>query len=109
MQLQINDNDYITGYAEIGEISEGIEFEGIVPDDFAVDYSHYRLTDGQLIKDPGYISTQDQDRIRDRRQAECFAVVDRPLWFADLPADKQAELRKWRQAWFCLLYTSRCV
>ena len=99
MQLQMDANGYITGYAEVGEISGGIDFNGAVSDDFSADYSHYQFKDGLLIKNPDYISPQDKDRIRDRRQAECFSVIDRPLWFDELPEDKQAQLRQWRREW----------
>ena len=99
MQLQIDPNGYITGYAEIGEISDGINFDGTIPDDFTIDHSHYQLRDGRLIKNPDYISEWDKDKIRARRQSECFAVIDRPLWFDELPEDKQAQLRQWRREW----------
>lgn len=99
MQLQMDANGYITGYAEVGEISDGVNYNGVVPEDFAADYSHYQFIDGRLIKNPDYISPQDKDWIRARRQSECFAVIDRPLWFDELPEDKQAQLRHWRREW----------
>lgn len=51
MQLKLDDNNYVLGYAEIGGIDDGVDYTGPVPDDFQINCNYYYLSDGALVLD----------------------------------------------------------
>ena len=51
MQLKLDDNNYVLGYAEIGGIDDGVDYTGPVPDDFQAHCNYYYLSDGALVLD----------------------------------------------------------
>lgn len=59
MQLQLDNNNVIIGYANFGEINNGVEFdENKVPDDFYKKFksSFYLLKDSEIVENPDYVS-----------------------------------------------------
>ncbi|MBY4581353.1 DUF2977 domain-containing protein [Pediococcus pentosaceus] len=59
MQLQLDNNNVIIGYANFGEIKNGVEFdENKVPDDFYKKFksSFYLLKDSEIVENPDYVS-----------------------------------------------------
>lgn len=57
MQLQLDNNNVIIGYANFGEIKNGVEFdENKVPDDFYKKFksSFYMLKNGEIVENPDY-------------------------------------------------------
>ena len=112
MQLQIIEG-YITGYATIGGIIDGVE----VPDnvlescDRAALIRHcYRwewetdITQGVAVLDEdklaAIIAAEQLDEIRARREAECFPVINRgQAWYALLTPEQSDELMTWYQSW----------
>lgn len=59
MQLQLDVNNIIIGYANFGEIKNGVEFdENRIPDDFYDKFkpSFYMLKDGEIVENPDYVA-----------------------------------------------------
>lgn len=59
MQLQLDNNNVIIGYANFGEIKNGVEFdESKVPDDFYEQFkpTFYMLKDGEIVENPDYVA-----------------------------------------------------
>lgn len=42
---------------------------------------------------------QAKEELRERRENECFRIVDRAAWFYSLSSEQKTEILKWRQAW----------
>ena len=99
MKIQINEEGCVTGYALVGDLSGCTDYNGELPEGFEEEFSHYRLENGNLIKLSDYISEIDRQRIRSRREKECFKVVDRPLWLQMLGPARLTELTVWYKAW----------
>lgn len=49
MQLKLDKDGFVIGYAIIGGISGGVDYHGDTPPDFKANYAAYQLIDGQLI------------------------------------------------------------
>ena len=60
-------------------------------------YSAWKYEKGQLSK----IILSDNSTLQERRQKECFNVVDNrsPMWYKRLTAEQSKELDTWYQAW----------
>lgn len=106
MQIKIDSEGRVTGYADDGFVMEGAdEYTGVVPDGFGPETCHYyQLVDDALVLDADYqagITAQQQaDELRERRASECFTIINRGgPWYARLSADQQAKLDAWYQAW----------
>lgn len=105
MQILKNDKGYITSYALVGTLIDGIE----VPE--PVDFSHfegnfesYTVKDGELVyDDQEHEILKDQAEIADlrlRREKECFTFINRgQLWYATLSVKQLAEMTTWYKAW----------
>lgn len=76
MQIQINNDNLITGYAVIGEIENGIEVDKI-PKEVLENCRKYKYIKGEFIFDDSFIKTKD-DKIN--LQAELQSILK---WFAD--------------------------
>ncbi|MBQ3517966.1 MAG: DUF2977 domain-containing protein [Clostridia bacterium] len=105
MQIRINENGYVQSYAEIGNLTNGIEIEA--PSDlehFEVNFEAYQVKDGVLIFDEDKRSQLDNQHILDdlrfEREQQCFPIVNRgQLWYEMLSETQVAELQLWYQAW----------
>lgn len=100
--VELDKNGYVVGYAS--EVASDVEIPGSVevdelPEDFDMNFSHYYMVNGSLVKNENYISEADRDEIRYRRDSECFAIVDRPLWLQSLSQSQMDEIIEWRKAW----------
>lgn len=51
MQYVTDSEGYVTGYAIVGGITDGVEYAGELPSDFAERYAAYRVVDGALTLD----------------------------------------------------------
>lgn len=105
MQLQII-NGYITGYALVGEISDGVETDISLLqniDNAYISLGVYKYEDGAVTLDNEKLADinveQSKSEIRLQREKECFTVIDRPLWLESLTENRLVELRAWRLAW----------
>lgn len=104
MQIQVT-NGYITGYATIGGFSDGVE----VPNEFLntiepEKIGFYRYENGEAVFDEGKWSTaqtlSNQNEIRQRRESECFPIINRGKpWYDTLTEEQTAELNTWYQSW----------
>lgn len=107
MKLQLNEQGYVIGYAIVGEIENSIPYDNDIPDDFGQFYHHYRLIDNILQKDEGYISEIEKETLRNRRNTECFSIINRGLlWYETLSLIQKAELLKWYNAWLNVTRTN---
>ena len=105
MQIRINENGYVQSYAEIGNLTNGIEIEA--PSDlehFEVNFGAYQVKDGVLIFDEDKRSQLDNQHILDdlrfEREQQCFTIINRgQLWYEMLSETQVAELQLWYQAW----------
>ncbi|MBE6811347.1 MAG: DUF2977 domain-containing protein [Ruminococcaceae bacterium] len=105
MQIRINENGYVQSYAEIGNLTNGIEIEA--PSDlehFEVNFEAYQVKDGVLIFDEDKRLQLDNQHILDdlrfEREQQCFPIINRgQLWYEMLSETQVAELQLWYQAW----------
>ena len=109
--LVILDDGYVSSYAIVGEISDGIEVTE--PDDishFESHFSAYKLVDGELVFDENKEKDIELEKLKDelrvRREKECFAVVDRGrFWYDNLTEEQKTELKQWYDAWLSVTTT----
>lgn len=105
MQVLCDGNGYITSFALVGNLVDGIEVKA--PEDeqhFCAHFSAYRVRDANLVFDEAQDDLLREgaeiDAIRVRRERECFPVVNRGLpWYELLSQEQAAELKTWYQAW----------
>lgn len=73
-------------------------------DDFYYNFATYKIADGALVRDDDAVAALDRQRalddLRRRREAECFAVVNRgKVWYDTLTAEQTGQLAAWYKAW----------
>lgn len=58
MQLLINDQQAITGYVTTGSVSQGIEYDGALPDGFEENFkpSFYLFQNGTIVANQNYVT-----------------------------------------------------
>ena len=105
MQIRKNEKGFITDYALVGNLVDGIE----IPDPadiehFEAHFAAYKMHEGALqfdnAQDEENRETIIKDDLRTRREKECFAFVNRgQLWYALLNVKQLAELTAWYKAW----------
>lgn len=105
MQVQLNADGYVTGYALIGNIEGGIEIADPADEGhFEQHFSAYRVRDGSMQfdeeHDTALMLEQTRNDYRQRRETECFTVINRgQLWYEGITVPQMLELRKWYKAW----------
>lgn len=113
MQILKDENGFITAYALVGALVNGIEVKA--PADiqhFEQHYGAYTVEDGTLVFD-GKKDTDLQEQaeitdLRSRREKECFPYVNRgQLWYATLTVKQLAELSTWYKAWLQVTTTKQ--
>lgn len=105
MKVILNEKGFIMSFALEGEITDGIELpdpENI--DHFLAHWPSYKAQDGQALfdeeQDTALAEESEKENLRQRRQTECFAFVNRgQLWYATLSVKQLAELTAWYTAW----------
>lgn len=57
MRLFLDKNNVIIGYQSWGDSSDGIEYDGALPDDFYLNFksSFYTLKEGLIVENPDYV------------------------------------------------------
>lgn len=102
----LDNNNYVTSYASIGNIIGATEFE--LPDDlfehFAENFEAYYSENGILYFDKTKYGTMKENEVKDelraRREQECFPIINRgQLWYNSLTSDNIAELDVWYKSW----------
>jgi hypothetical protein len=104
MQVLIEDG-YVVSYATFGGFVNGIEIQE--PDNlqhFEDNFEAYKIVDNKLVYDEEKgkeISAEKAKfELRERRQTECFDVIDRSkLWYDTLTEEQLSELKKWYLDW----------
>lgn len=105
MIVLLNENGYVESYALVGSLVDGIEVPD--PEDiehFEAHYAAYGFADGKVSFNDVWQTILDKakavDEIRNRRETECFPIVNRgQLWYDKLSKKKKEELEQWYQAW----------
>lgn len=105
MQIKKNEKGFITDFAVIGNLVDGIEVEE--PADLERFESHfdaYSVRDGKLIFDDEQDAENQENALKDdlrtRREKECFSFINRgQLWYGMLTVKQIAELTAWYKAW----------
>ena len=104
MKVTFDENGYVSGWCMVGD-NGGEEYDS--PEDFDsfLDrFDVFKLVDGKLVRDA---EKEESDRretelasLRERREAECFSVVNRGwIWYSSLTLAQWRELRTWYLAW----------
>ena len=108
MQIILNEQGFVEGYALIGSFDSSIavivdEPENI--DDFERNYRSYCLSaDNKLIKDNDKQREIENNKmlreLRLQREKICFPYVNRgELWYNNLTTEQKEELNLWYQEW----------
>ena len=111
MQVTLNEKGNVSSFAWIGNLLEGTEVpEPAEPIHFAEHYTAYKLADGKLVfdteMDKALQNDAELENLRQRREKECFSVINRgQLWYDNLSAAQRTELQVWYAAWLAVTDT----
>ena len=105
MQVLLDEQGFVKSYALIGKLVDGIEIPD--PEDvvhFTEHFAAYKVCEGLAAFDRDHFAMQEQQRVKDeyrqRRETECFAVINRgQLWYETISLQQILELRSWYKAW----------
>lgn len=105
MKVLLDEQGYIHSYAVIGDLVDGIDLPD--PKDtihFEKNFNAYKVRDGTAVFDEARSAAlhdeTEKQNLRNRRQTECFAFVNRgQLWYAMLSVKQLAELTVWYKDW----------
>jgi hypothetical protein len=105
MYIQLDSNNYITGYATVGGIVGGVEapdtlLEQIDPEKIG----YYTYIGGVVTFDEtkynANVAETAKKAIRERRATECFPIINRGRPWYDLWTPQQyTDLKNWYTAW----------
>ena len=104
MKVTFDENGYVSGWCMVGD-NGGEEYDP--PEDFDgfLDrFDVFKLVDGKLVRDEEKEEADRQESelatLRERRETECFSVVNRGwIWYSSLTLAQWRELRTWYLAW----------
>ena len=104
MKVTFDENGYVSGWCMIGD-NGGEEYDP--PEDFDsfLDrFDVFKLVDGKLVRDAEKEEADRQEAelasLRERREKECFSVVNRGwIWYSSLTLAQWRDLRAWYLAW----------
>lgn len=105
MQILVNEKGYITSYALIGNLVDGIEVADPHDEEwFAEHFEEFRYENGELVRDEDrgkeLAKNALVEELRTRRYKECFSVINRgEMWYSMLTDEQKAELKVWYKAW----------
>ena len=105
MKVLLNEQGYVESYALEGELVDALETAE--PNDlshFEKHFNAYRVRDGALVFDDAQAAAKQAEAAkaayRQRRQPECFPVINRGrLWYDTLTEEQLSELQTWYRAW----------
>lgn len=104
MKVTFDENGYVNGWCMVGD-NGGEEYD--LPEDFdrfLDSFESFKLADGKLVfdaeKDDADRLESEKTSLRERREKECFSVVNRGwIWYSTLTLSQWRELRTWYIAW----------
>ena len=105
MKVLLNEQGYVVSYALEGELLDAVEAaEPVDLSHFEEHFTDYRALDGALVFDDAQAAAEQAEAAkaayRQRRQTECFPVINRgQLWYDTLSEGQLSELKNWYQAW----------
>ena len=110
MKVTFDENVYVNGWCMVGD-NGGEEYDP--PEDFDSFLDHFdvfKLIDGKLVRDKDKEESDRQETelasLRERREVECFSVVNRGwIWYSTLTLTQWRELRTWYLAWLNVTIT----
>ena len=105
MKVLLNEQGFITSFALIGNIVDGIDLPD--PEDvshFEEHFAAYKVLDGTAAFDSEQnetlLSEAQKNEFRLRREKECFSIINRgQLWYEGVSITQLLELRQWYKAW----------
>ena len=105
MKVLLNEQGYVVSYALEGDLLDAVE--AAEPADlshFEEHFTAYRVQDGVLVFDDAQAAAEQAEAAktayRQRRQTECFPVINRGrLWYDALTGEQLSELKTWYRAW----------
>ena len=104
MKVTFDETGYVNGWCMVGD-NGGEEYDP--PEDFdrfLDSFESFKLADGKLVFDSEKDDTNrlesEKASLRERREKECFSVVNRGwIWYSTLTLSQWRELRNWYIAW----------
>ena len=110
MKVTFDENGFVSGWCMVGD-NGGEEYDP--PEDFDgfLDrFDVFKLVDGKLVRDEEKEEADRQESelasLRERRETECFSVVNRGwIWYSSLTLAQWRELRTWYLAWLNVTVT----
>ena len=104
MKVTFDENGYVNGWCMVGD-NGGKEYDP--PEDFDAFLDNcfcFKVDNGRLIhdgeKEEADKTALEQADLRERREKECFSVVNRGwIWYSTLTLSQWRELRAWYIAW----------
>ncbi len=105
MKALLDEQGFITSYALVGDLVDGIELPD--PEDivhFEEHFAAYKVRDGAAAFDneqnEALQTEAKKAEFRLRRETECFSVINRgQLWYEGVSITQLLELRQWYKAW----------
>lgn len=101
MKVKLNEQGYITDYALIGDLVDGIEIPN--PEDLEHFFKNFKAytVDGFHSEQIDEINKlEQQEKYRQQRERECFPIINRgTMWYELLTEEQRKELRIWYQQW----------
>ena len=104
MKVTFDENGYVNGWCMVGD-NGGEEYDP--PEDFDSFLDRcdaFKAEGGKLVRDDEKAEADSIEEVkaslRDRREKECFSVVNRGwIWYSTLTLSQWRELRTWYLAW----------
>lgn len=105
MKIVIDKDGYVISYAIFGDLLNSIEVEA--PADsfsFGENFQAYKYSDDKLVLDEQKLQNlaynEKLEELRQRREVECFSIINRgKLWYDSLTPYQISELKDWYDAW----------
>lgn len=102
----LDENGYVTQYCTGGYLgNETTHFDvAELPEDFFELWQAYKVVDNTLVLDTTKIASVEDEKelneLRQRREEECFSVINRGgLWYELLTDEQKAEIMAWYKEW----------
>ena len=111
MKVLFDSNGFITNFAIVGDLVDGIEAQDPVDEEHFFDnFSSYRVIDGVVVfdetKDVEVKTEASMQEYRALREKECFPIINRgKLWYDTLTEEQTYELNIWYHEWLDVTQT----